>query len=177
MPALPGASRLLRLYPPAWRARYGDEFLATVGDETLRFGQVFDIAMVAIDAWLSADVRQATRDYRVAPNGPPNEGGLPMLKTIMACGGRRSGVTPRDGLIGAGVMLAVSFLFSGAGIVLHRSDWPVTGEVLKGLAFPASFTLSMPWWLMKGTPWKAQAVIIGGTMLILTVLTWLATRI
>ena len=100
-----------------------------------------------------------------------------MLKTMMACGGRRSGVTPRDGLIGAGVMLAASFLFSGAGILLHRSGWPVTGEILKGLAFPASFTLSMPWWLMKGSPWKAQAFIIGGTMFILVVLSWLTTRI
>ena len=177
MPELPDASSLLRLYPPAWRARYGEEFLATVGDEALGFRQVFDIVMVAIDAWLSSDVRNATRDYRVAPSGVPNGGGLPMLKTIMACGSKTSGVTPRDGLIGAGVMLAVSFLFSGLGIVLHRSGWAVTGEILKGLAFPASFTLSMPWWLMKGSPWKAQAVIVGGTLLILVVLTWVATKI
>jgi hypothetical protein len=100
-----------------------------------------------------------------------------MLKTIMACGEKRAGVTPRDGLIGAGVMLAVSILCSGLGIVLHRSGWLVTGEMLKALAFPASFTISMPWWLMKGSPWKAQVVIIGGTVLILVVLTWLAVKI
>src|SRR5262245_58795621 len=101
-------------------------------------------------------------------------GGPAMLKTIMECRDRRSGVTPRDGLIGAGVMLAVSFICSGLGIVLRRSGWLVTGEILKGLAFPASFTLSMPWWLMKGSPWKAQVVIVGGTLLVLLVLTWLS---
>lgn len=177
MPGLPGAASLLRLYPPAWRARYGEEFLATVGDEALQFRQVFDIVMVAIDAWVSSDVRNATRDYRVAANAGRNGGEVPMLKTILACGGKRSGVTPRDGLIGAGVMLAVNLLFVGVGIALHRSGWLVTGEMLKGLAFPASFTLSMPWWLMKGSPWKAQGVIIAGTLLILVVLTWLATKI
>ena len=26
------ARRLLRLYPPAWRARYGEEFLAMAGE-------------------------------------------------------------------------------------------------------------------------------------------------
>jgi len=177
VPALPRAASLLRLYPPSWRARYGEEFLATVGEEALRFRQVLDIVMVAIDAWLSSDVRNATRAYRVAPNGVPNGGGLPMLKTIMACGDKGLGVTPRDGLIGAGVMLAINLVCSGVGIALHRSGWPVTGEILKGLAFPASFTLSMPWWLMKGSPRRAQAVIIGGTMLVLIVLSWLATKI
>jgi hypothetical protein len=176
VPAMPDAASLLRLYPPAWRARYGEEFLATVGDEALGLRQAFDIVMVAIDAWLSSDVRNATRDYRVAPSGVPNRGGLPMLKTIVTCG-KTTGVTPRDGFIGAGVMLGVSFLFSGLGIVLHRSGWGTTGEFLKGLAFPAAFTLSMPWWLMKGSPWKAQAVIVGGTLFILVVLTWVATKI
>ena len=177
MPGPPRAASLLRLYPPAWRARYGEEFLATVGEEALRFGQVLDIVMVAIDAWLSSDVRNATRAYGVAPDGIPNGGGHPMLKTIMACGDKRLVVTPRDGLIGAGVMLAINLVCSGAGIALHRSGWSVTGEMLKGLATPASVTLSMPWWLTKGSPRRAQAVVLGGTMLVLIVLTWLATKI
>ena len=100
-----------------------------------------------------------------------------MLKTMMACDSRPSRVTPRDGLVGAGVMLGVCFLSLGLGIALRRSGWPAMGEVLKSLAFPASFTLSMPWWLMKGTPWKAQVVIVGGTTLVLVLLSWLAVVI
>ena len=28
-------------------------------------------------------------------------------------------------------------------------------------------TISLPFWLMKGQPWKAQAAIVGGTLLVL----------
>ena len=174
------AERLLRLYPPAWRSRYGDEFLATVGEGRLSLVNVFDIVMVAIDAWLSPDVRNATRAWRPATSGgtgTTNGGGMPMLKTMLQCGRTSSGVTPRDGLIGAGVMLAINVLFAGVGIVLHRSGWTATGEALKGLAFPASFTLSMPWWLMKGTPKRAQAAILGFTMALLIAATFIATKV
>jgi hypothetical protein len=174
------AGRLLRLYPPAWRARYGEEFLATVGDAPLGARTVFDIVMVAIDAWLSADVRNATRAFSPASgSGQPatNGGGMAMLKTMLQCEKTGSGVTPRDGLIGAGVMLAINLLLVGLGILLHRSGWGATGEALKSLAFPVSFTLSMPWWLMKGTPWRARAFIIGVTLLILIAATFIATKI
>jgi len=174
------AGRLLRLYPPAWRARYGEEFLATVGDGPLGARTVYDIVTVAIDAWLSADVRNATRAFSPASgSGQPaaNGGGMAMLKTMLHCDRTRSSVTPRDGLIGAGIMLAMNFLLAGGGILLHRSGWPATGEALKSLAFPVSFTVSMPWWLMKGTPWRAQGFIIGVTLLILIAATWIATRI
>ncbi|HUD72555.1 MAG TPA: hypothetical protein VMQ62_11405 [Dongiaceae bacterium] len=170
---MPRAATLLRLYPPAWRARYGDEFLATVGEAPLESRQVFDIVMVAIDAWLSADVRKATRAYRVAPSG----GGSAMLKSMLVCGRRSAGVTPRDGLVGAAVMILATLLFSVAGIAARRAGWSATGEMLKGLAFAGPFTLSMPFWLMKGQPWKAQAAIIGGTMLILIAAGLVATRV
>jgi hypothetical protein len=174
------AERLLRLYPPAWRARYGDEFLATIGEARLSVVNVFDIVMVAIDAWLSPDVRNATRAWRPATNGgtgATKAGGMPMLKAMLQCGRTGSRVTPRDGLIGAGVMLAVSFAFAGAGILLRRSGMSEAGEALKSLAFSVSFVVSMPWWLTKGTPWKAQGVIIGVTLLILFACTWIATGI
>ena len=179
---MPTAERLLRLYPPAWRARYGEEFLATAGEGPLSARNVFDIVTVAIDAWLSSDVRNATRAplradrMSVAPTPATHGGGIPMLKTMLKCG-RTTGVTPRDGLIGAGILLAVNLSFVGVGMLLRRSGWPETGQALLSLAFPASFTISMPWWLMKGTPWKAQAVIVAGTLLILIALTWVATKI
>jgi hypothetical protein len=165
------ARSLLWLYPPAWRSRYGEEFVATLGAGPLRAMQVFDIVMAAIDAWLSSEVRDATRAYRAA-----GEGGLPMLKSMKVCGRSTAGVTPRDGLIGAGVMLLLTFAFSLGGIAARRAGWPATAEALQGLAFPVPFVLSMPWWLMKGQPRKAQAAIIGMTLTILVVLSCLAAR-
>lgn len=170
---MPRAAGLLRLYPRAWRERYGEEFLATAGNGALRPQVVFDIVLGAIDAWLSADIRDATRAYRVATNG----GGLPMLKSMMTCGSASSRMTTRDGLVGASVILVTTLLFSAVGIAAKRAGWPVTGEILKSLAFTGPIVISMPFWVMKGQPWKAQAVIMGGTLLILVAASWIATRI
>ncbi len=163
--------RLLRLYPRGWRERYGDEFLETVGQGRLRIQQVVDIVSGAIDAWLSADVRDAAR-AGVSPAG----GGTTMRK-YMVCEPGAPRYTRRDGLIGAGVMLAGTVAFSVVGILARRNGWSVTGEVLVSSGFMASLTLSMPFWLMKGQPWKAQAVIIGGTLTFLIGIAFLASLI
>ncbi len=155
-------NRLLLLYPPAWRARYGEEFLATFESRPLGPQQVIDIVSGAIDAWLSSDVRRTTMASRVAPT----EGGPMSVKTL-ACARRQTGVTVRDGLIGAGVMLLVSVTLRLLAVAATRADAPAAAHYLTGLAFPAALTLSMPFWLMKGQPWKAQVVIVGGTMALL----------
>jgi hypothetical protein len=42
------ARALLRLYPRAWRARYGDEFLALVADTGLSWRTVADVSAAAL---------------------------------------------------------------------------------------------------------------------------------
>jgi hypothetical protein len=42
------ARALLRLYPPAWRARYGDEFLALVADTGLSWRTLADVSSAAL---------------------------------------------------------------------------------------------------------------------------------
>jgi hypothetical protein len=163
--------RLLRLYPQAWRERYGAEFLATVEPGSLSVQQVIDIISGAIDARLSSDVRRATAASRVAPGG-----GAPMIqKALTVCERNQARYTKRDALIGAGVMLGATLLLTMAGIAARRAGWPATGEVLISLAFSASLTLSMPFWLMKGQPWKAQVVIVGGTVAFLIAIACVAT--
>ena len=167
------AQRLLRLYPPAWRERYGEEFLATVGPDALRVQQVIDIVSGAIDAWFSTDVRHATAASPVEPTG-----GRPMtLKYLTACERNQTRYTKRDGLIGAGVMLAATSILAVAGIAARRAGWSVTGEIFLSLAFPGSLTISVPFWLMKGQPWKAQVVIVGGTLGFLIAIGYLSTLI
>jgi len=153
--------RLLLLFPPGWRARYGDEFLATLEQRSLNSRQVIDILFGALDAWLSADVRNVSASRAVA-----HEGGLMSLKSLMVCERPPTAVTPRDALVGAAVMLAGSIVFK----VLARAStdvFPAASHTLTDLAFLAPFTLSMPFWLMKGQPWKAQTAIVGGTLAIL----------
>ena len=45
------------------------------------------------------------------------------LQSLMACGRTQRGVTPRDGLIGAGVMLGVTVVMSVLGIVARRNGF------------------------------------------------------
>ena len=163
---------LLRLYPRAWRERYGDEFLATIGPEALGPQQVIDMVSGAIDAWLSADVRRATAPASAAPT----RGGLMNVKALIACDRKQARYTKRDALIGAGVMVGATLLLTTLGTIATRRGWPATGETLVNLSFNAALMLSMPFWLMKGQPWKAQGVIMGAMVLLITAVTYLASR-
>jgi hypothetical protein len=156
------AERLLRLYPRAWRERYGDEFLAITGEGRLGPQQTIDIVSGAIDAWLSADVRNATRAAGAAPSG-----GTMSMKTLVICDRPSLRYTTRDGVIGAGVMLISTLLLVLLGFSAKAGGPPPAGEMLINLAFPASLVLSMPFWLMKGQPWKAQVAIVAGTLAML----------
>ena len=94
------------------------------------------------------------------------------LKTI--CSGSKLRYTKRDALIGAGVMLAVSLAGAIVGILLSRRGFSTAGEVVTSNAFFASLVLSMPFWLLKGQPWRAQAVLVLGTLTFLVAISYLA---
>jgi hypothetical protein len=153
----------LRLYPRAWRRRYEAEFLAAIDGRALTTQDAIDILAGAIDAWWSADVRRVT--HALPPATPV--GDSMTLKSLFLCQPAASRYSTRDALIGAFVMLGATAAFLWSGIALGRSDWPVTADILKGLAFPGSLALSMPFWLLKGQSVKAQLVLVGGTLALL----------
>jgi hypothetical protein len=165
---MPSVERLLRFYPRPWRERYREEFRETVGSGALHGQQVIDILAGAIDAWLSADVRRATRAERAALS----EGG-PTMRTMMACGRTEYRFKRRDALIAAGVILVATAVLSALSLAARRYGWPVMGSILTNLAFPGSMTLAMPFWLLKGQPWKAQAAIVGVTLAMLVAIGWI----
>ena len=150
------AERLLRLYPRAWRDRYGEEFLAMMRPGPLGPQQAIDIVCGAIDAWLSADVRRAS----AAASG----GGSMTTKTWTMCERTPMRYGVRDGLMAAAVMIAVTAVVTTLGGALTSRGWPATGGALRNFGFLGSLTLSMPFWITKGQPWKAQAAIVGVTL-------------
>ncbi len=166
------AHQLVRLYPRAWQARYGMEFIEMLGPHDLRLQQIVNITSGAIDAWLSADVRRAT-----VATGGSRKGGTVMSLQSLACASSKARYTTRDALIGAIVMILTSLAFLAIGIVARRNGYLASGESFKGVAFPVSLLLSMPFWVLKGQPWKAQAVIIGGTTILLVAIGYLSTLI
>ena len=162
------AERLLRLYPRGWRDRYGDEFLELAGGQPLTVQQVIDIISGAIDARLSGDVQHATRASA--------QGGTMTVNT-MICSGSSTRYTKTDALIGAGVMLVTTVFFALVGLVLKTQGLAGTSEALVSLAFPVSLMLSMPFWLTKGQPWKAQVVILTVVTVLLIGATWVGKLI
>jgi len=168
------ARRLLQFYPRAWRERYGEEFAEFVGDGRLSAQQVIDIIGGALDAWTSRSVRASVRGS-VAGN---STGGTIMVQALkLKCATRKPHYTTRDALIGAAVMIGVSFVMLAIGIAANRSGYAAAGETLKGLAFPASMLLSMPFYLTKGLSWRVQTLLLGVPLLILVIISYVATRI
>lgn len=168
------ARRLIQLYPRAWRERYGEEFAEFVGDRRLSVQQMVNIVGGALDAWTSSRVRASVRGS-VAGH---STGGATMIQELkLKCATRTPGYTTKDAMIGAGVVIGVSFLGLAAGIVANRSGYHALGETLKGLAFPASMLLSMPFYLTKNLSWRAQALLLGVPMVILVIISYVATKI
>jgi hypothetical protein len=100
-----------------------------------------------------------------------------MMLTSMICQPANARYTTRDSFIGAAVMIMGTLIFSVLGIALRREGWPVAGEIMKSVAFFGSLTLSMPFWLMKGQPWKAQVVVVAIALALLIAAGYLASRL
>jgi hypothetical protein len=167
------ADRLLRLYPRAWRERYGDEFLALVGDRPVRLPQIIDIVSGAIDAHWSSDIRAMTSRGHVTHI----QGGTAVMEALkQSCiHDRQAVISKRDAWIGAGVMVGGTILMSALGIGLNRAGFDTFGEAVKAAAFPVSMLLSMPFTFVRGKSWKAQGVLVGIPLVIIVLLTYVAT--
>jgi hypothetical protein len=162
------AERLLRLYPRAWRERYGEEFLAVVSDGGLGVQQVIDIVSGAIDAWWSSDVRNATRVSNAAARG-----GTMSVRTMVCTKAR---YTTRDGVIGGSVMIVTTILLALLAMGLRQNGWTTAGEALGNSSFMIAMVVSAPFWLLKGQPRSAQMVFIGGTIVLLALISYLGFR-
>jgi len=168
------AHRLLKLYPLAWRERYGDEFLDLIGPGDLRASQVVDISMGAIDAWLSPDVhRSATNASITASNG----GAMLATFKAAACAGRKHQVSRRDTVIATAVMLGGTFALSAVGVALKQLGYGASGEAIAALAFPLPMTAAMHLMYLKSQPRRVQMAVTGATLVILLGATFLATLI
>jgi hypothetical protein len=82
--------------------------------------------------------------------------------------------TTRDSLFGAGMMIGLTAAFSLLGLALKQAGWTATSQTVLNVGFLASMTISLPFWLMKGQPWKAKLAIVGGTLAVLVLISALA---
>lgn len=168
------AESLLRLYPRAWRERYGDELTELAGGGQLSAQQTIDILAGAADAWLSPSVRAAVR--RPA-SVAAKKGELMVRQLLFKCATKPANYTTRDSLIGAAIILVVSLAVVAIGKVVRAGGYPDAGDALAGMSFSAAMMLSMPFWLLKGQSRTVKTAVIVPSVIFLFLIALLSTRI
>ena len=145
---------LLKLYPPRWRRRYGEEFLALIAPQRFSFATVFDIIGGAIDAWTQPQSHLAAQP----------EGDRIMLAKVMRlrCAGYGEKATAVDGLKGAGVILGGTLLSVLVAAWMRRQSVdPVYTQALMANGWLLASIVSMPYTTLKGWPRRTQAIFMG----------------
>jgi hypothetical protein len=154
---------LVRLYPAAWRQRYGEEFAAVLAEQRVSVGLVIDVLGGAADAWLHPQVTKQV-----------SQGEQPMTNAMIrrcALGGPK--LSGRDQIIvGAWTGLGVLVL-SLAHVMLRRSlPHSPAVEAINYMALPGMFSLSMQAAYLRKYRASTQAAMIVGTLGALYLLCW-----
>jgi hypothetical protein len=145
---------LLKLYPRAWRARYGDEFLALLSEGPLTLRHTINVVSGAVDARLSGWRRPAS-DQASTP-----QGGAAVMQMLKECS-YAPRVSTRDSAIGAAVLIGVSALGALIGVGLDKTGYVALGEFVIYFAFFVGVQASMLFTYLKGRPARVQVVMTG----------------
>jgi hypothetical protein len=156
--------RLLRLYPRAWRDRYGDEFLALLGDQRLPARSVVDVVAGALDA------RLARGRSLLAATRSDFEGGAAVLQTLREACQHPNPVSPRDARIGAAVMIGLTAFLTLIGVILDKVGFVPAGQFVILLGFFVAFQVSMLFTYLKEQPARVKAVLAGGPLLLVAII-------
>jgi hypothetical protein len=167
---------LLRLYPPRWRRRYGEELAELVAAQPFSIGGALDLIAGAIDAWL--------HPHLAAPARPDVRGDATMIARMMRfeCAGYGPNVTASDKLRSAaetiGGTLALSLLWLGTQWQFGRNEYAMA---LSPMAWFLPYLLGMRHTSLKGRSPRAQAILIVGSSTVLAafllVVGWVGARI
>ncbi len=156
---------LLRLYPKAWRSLYGDEFAGILAAQRLSPRLLFDIIGGAVDARLQPQVRLAGGDTMTTN----------LLKRCATSGPQLS---TKDELVGGAAMIGFSLLFAGVYIwasYVYRDNAMV--DAFGVMAFPAAMVATMQFTYLKGQSRAARVVTVGGLLLFLAAIAYVAALI
>jgi hypothetical protein len=154
---------LIRLYPPAWRRRYGREMAELIARQPASFGTAIDLVAAAVDAWLNPQSSTAA-----AAAGSKGERTMMVERLQLRCAGHGAQVTAKDGLKGAAVTLV------GTVVLVWAFSWAMGRygknpylESLQSMSWLFPFLYSQRYWSLKGRSAAVQAVLIGVPALIL----------
>ena len=150
---------LIKLYPPAWRRRYGRELAELISTQKASFGTAMDLIAGAVDAWLNPQSSTATT----------TKGAELMLSRMLQlrCVGNGPNITAADHRKAAAVTIL------GTLALVLPLMWAVTHYGKDRDFYPYVFSFMTVSWLipyvfsqryttLKGRPGRVQAVLIGG---------------
>jgi hypothetical protein len=148
---------LIRLYPPAWRRRYGRELADLIAAQPASFGTALDLVAGAVDAWI-------TPQSSAAAMATDAEGaGAMASKTLkLRCAGYGPDVTAADTRKAAAVTIGGTLGLVGALMWAMASYGknPYLDSLL-AMGWLVPFLFSQHYTTYKGRPARVQAVLIG----------------
>jgi hypothetical protein len=164
--------RLVWLYPPAWRRRYGRELAELLAAEPASFRTVMDVTAGAVDAWFNPQSSTATaQDARGAGAM------VPKMVQMKSCG-YGPDVTVADSVKAAAVTiggtLAIVALTTAAMAIYGKNPYL---ESMMTMGWLLPFVFSQHYTYLKGRPARVQVVMIGGPIAILLATALVSARI
>jgi hypothetical protein len=167
---------LLRLYPPRWRRRYGDELGELIASQPFSIGTMLDLLVGAVDAW--------THPGLVAPGTSGSKGeGQMIAKTLrLGCAGYGPEVTSSDKAKSAMVMLGGALTLT---LLWLSAIWKVGGNAylvaLGPMAYLVPYLVSLQYTALKDRSTATQAILVTGISIafamFLLLVAWIGTRI
>lgn len=150
-------SWLLRLYPRAWRERYGDELAEIVAARPASPQLVLDLLGGAIDAHLTP----TTLARRLDGATTPTEGETDMVFRLKGCCAVAN-MTTRESLLSAGLSL-----LAGVGLAGYLMTGPSQfAEAVALSTFPAFLAAPTQWMMTRGHSRVARCVLICAPFLV-----------
>ena len=145
---------MVRLYPPAWRERYGEEFAHVLEKQRSSLGLVIDVLGGALDARLHPQPWMSTKNNRNGGDTMTNE----MLERCAAGGPKLS---RRGQMMATGTLVAVSLVMAVLYIVLRKIYHGTPAVEAVGYAsFPAIMLVYTQAAYLQRRPWLTRLVFV-----------------
>ena len=167
---------LIKLYPPAWRRRYGRELAELISTQPASFGTAIDLIAGAVDAWLNPQSSTA------ATAADPKKA-KPMVSKMVQLryAGDGPNITAADHLkataVTIGGTLALVLPLMWAIVRFGKDPYLISFTTVSWLA---PYLFSQRYTTLKGRSGRVQAVLIGGPAAIVIAITlaavWLSNN-
>jgi hypothetical protein len=168
---------LIKLYPPAWRRRYGRELAELIASQPASFGMAIDLVAAAIDAWLYPQSSTST-STAAATSHAKGAGTMISRAMQLKCAGSGPNITKADNLkaaalvIGGTLVTTLTYLW----ITARYGRGPYS-ETLFFMSWLIFFIFSQHFTTLKGRRPLVQAVVIGGQTAVIVAIALLAAWI